>query len=304
MRNKKIKIIHSTPVCSFNSDWLTPIFDQYLEFEPWDANKTYANGTLHYVNDGMNLTLIDQLIDRGFRVVIDNLWEVNPGYAAPVHAAICDKFFWYNESLWYSHLGYDLYVPNKQVRYKALMPMNRRKPHRDRFLQKVNTDELLWSYCEAGRQLPNDQDMTIHDTQRYFNPEWYDQCYASMVVETLVRPGSKYTPIFITEKTIKPLAFQHPLIVYGNRGTLRTLRNWGFETFNNLWDESYDEIVDINQRMPAVAQTLAGITIKDYDAETLGRLKHNRDLFFNKEKVVAGIVQDIVEPIINYAETR
>lgn len=300
---KKIKIINAAPVCSFNSDWLSFIFDQYLEFEPWDPAKTYAPGTLHYVN-GNNWTEIDQLIDRGFRVLVDNLWEVNFGYRQPVHVAICSKWFWYNECLWYRHLGYDSYIPTKDIKYRALMPMNKCKPHRSAFLTKIKTDDLLWSYCEAGRQLPWDGDMTDWNTQRYMNPAWYDQTYASMVVETIVRPGSKYTPIFITEKTMKPLAFEHPLIVYGNRGTLRTLREWGFETFANLWDESYDEIVDVSQRRDTVAQTLNELTVKDYDAETLQKLQHNRNMFFDRQKAIDGIVKDIVEPIIEYAETR
>jgi hypothetical protein len=301
--NEKIKIINTEPVCSFNSDWLAPIFNEYLEFEPWDSAKTYAPGTLHYVNCN-NQTEIDQLIDRGFRVVVDNLWEVNPGYKQPVHVATCSKWFWYNESLWYRHLGYDSYVPAKDIKYRALMPMNKCKPHRSGFLTRIKLNDLLWSYCGIGRQLPGDGDMSDWSTQRYMNPAWYDQTYASMVVETLVRPGSKYTPIFITEKTIKPLAFAHPFIMYGNRGTLRTLREWGFETFANLWSESYDEIVDVDQRRDTVAQTLNELTVKDYDAETLQKLQHNKDMFFDKQKAIAGIVQDIVEPIIEYAETR
>lgn len=302
---KKIKIIHSDPLCSFNSEWLTPVFDQYLEFEPWDADKTYVNGTLYYVNClNIGAANVDQLINSGFKILIDNLWEVDPGYQIPAHTVTCNKWFWYNESLWYHHLGYDNYVPHRDLKYQALMPMNKKKPHRDMFLQQINTDGLLWSYCEAGKQLPNDHDMTDWNTQRYFNPEWYNQTYASMVVESLVNPGSKYTPIFITEKTTKPLAFQHPLMVYGNRGTIRTLRDWGFVTFDNLWDESYDEIVETKQRANAVAELLSSITIKDHDAETLRRLQHNKNHFFDRALVTHGIVQDIVEPILNHAETH
>jgi hypothetical protein len=160
----------------------------------------------------------------------------------------------------------------------------------------------MWSYVGTGRQLPNDGDMTDWNTQRRFDPEWYDQTYCSMVVETVVCPLSKYTPIFITEKTMKPLAFQHPLIIYGNRGVLRTLKSWGFETFDNLWDESYDEIVDVDQRRDAVIKILSEIIIKDHDAETLRRLQHNRDHFYNREFVINQILKQIVEPILHYAE--
>ena len=300
---QKRKILYHAPLCSFNSDWIVPILDQYFEFEPRESGRVYPRNTLCYVNMSEAQTgILEQLLDQGFRVIVDNLWEVNAGYKIPVHPVICEKWFWYNESLWYHHRGYHNYLPNKNVQYKALMPMNRKKPHRNAFLNKINTDQLLWSYCETGRQLPNDRDMSDWDTQRYFNPDWYDQTYCSMVVESVVRPASKYTPIFITEKTMKPLAFQHPLIVYGNRGILRTLRQWGFETFDNLWDESYDEIVDMFDRTDAIVKLLADVTVQDYDAETRRRIQHNRNHFFDHSSVINGIVQDIVEPILHYAE--
>ena len=163
---------------------------------------------------------------------------------------------------------------------------------------------MTWSAVELlGRQLPGDKDMANWDTQRYMRAEWYDSAYLSMVVETIVRPGSKYTPCFITEKTTKPLAFEHPFIVYGNRGTLRELKSWGFETWNHLWDESYDEIVDADVRRDAIIDLLNCVEIKDHSPETLAKLQHNRNHFFDKELVTAGIVKEIVEPILHYAET-
>lgn len=300
----KILIVHRNPICSFNAEWLRPIVDQYIEFEPWDAEKTYAPGTLFYTNCLDPLRDVVKLINQGFRIVIDNLWEINPGSVPGTHRMVCDRWFWYNESRWYQHLGYDQYRPQRNYQYRALMPMNRRRPHRDEFVKEIDLNNMLWSYVAAGTQLPWDQDMTNWNTQRYMNPEWYDRCYASAVVESVVRPASKYTPVFITEKTTKPLAFWHPFIVYGNRGTLRTLRTWGFETYNNLWDESYDEIVDVAARRSAVASLINNIEITAHDTETLRRLEHNHDLFFDTEKVRTGFITEILEPIVEYAETR
>ena len=46
------------------------------------------------------------------------------------------------------------------------------------------------------------------------------------------------------------------------------------------------------------------IEIQSHDTETLRRLKHNRNLFFDRSLVQAGIIKDILEPIIEYAETN
>jgi hypothetical protein len=305
-----VKILYHTPVSNFNSDWLTPIVNQYFEFEFRDEYKTYAPGTLYYINwlefnNPTSLAMIDRLLQEGFRIIIDNLWEINPGYEFPAHVIAYDRWFWYNESIWYRRTGYDRYVPIKDIKYTALMPMNRKKPHRDDFIKRINTDNLLWSYCDEGTRLPDDDVRTPDCTQRYFNSQWYNETYASMVVESEVYVGSKHTPIFITEKTMKPMAFQHPLIVYGNYGTLKTLRDWGFETFDNLWDESYDQIVDTEQRRDAIIKLLNQLPTMsmDYDTETLQRIQHNHNHFYDQSLAIDGIIKNIIEPILHYAET-
>jgi hypothetical protein len=298
-----VKILYSGPVSSFATAWFGPLIAQYLDFEPWDPDTTYPAGTLFYVNC-LNYTaeLARQLQDQGFKLLIDNLWEVDPGPAPGAHRITCDRWFWYNESLWYQHLELDQYRPQRDFRNLALMPMNRRRAHRDDFMGRIDLDRMLWSYVDAGRQLPGDKDTVNWETQRYMNPVWYDTTYLSMVVESLVRPGSKYTPTFVTEKTTKPLAFQHPFLVYGNRGTLRTLKNWGFETWSHLWDESYDEIQQADERGRVVAALLNSIEVLPHTPETLKKLQHNRNHFFDSALVRRGIIKEIIEPIIEYAE--
>jgi hypothetical protein len=307
----RVKILYDKFQGSFNAEWLTRLVNQYLEFEPWDPTQQYPKGTLFYKN-WLNVRTLEekefcqQQVEQGFKIIIDNLWEINPGPVPNTFRLCCDRWFWYYESLWYQHLGYDQYQPQRTPNYLALMPMNKDKPHRTDFVKEIEPmlDRMIWSYVEQGRQLPGDGDMNDWNTQRFFNPDWYNQTYTSMVVETLASRGSRHTPVFITEKTTKPLAFQHPFIVYGNSGTLRTLKSWGFETFSNLWNEDYDEIGNTSLRRDAIVDLLKQLTIKQHDAETLRRLQHNRDHFFDRALVEKGIVQEILEPIINYAETR
>jgi len=301
-----LTVIHKNPICSFNAAWLAPIFDQYLRFEPWDSEKTYDPGTVFYLNlaefsNRSGYDFCNQLTEQGFRVIVDNLWEVNAGPIPNALTVCADRWFWYNESAWYQYLGYHNYRPKPQYQYRALMPMNRRKPHRDDFVAKVNCNDLLWSYVETGRQLPNDGDMADWSTQRYMNPDWYDHSYISMVVETIVRPGSKYTPVFVTEKTFKPIAFWHPFMVYGNRGTLQALRSWGFETWDHLWDESYDSVVDYQARRDKIIDVLNSIEPSEHSPETQRKLEHNHQLFFDQQRVRTGIINDIINPIIEFA---
>ena len=72
----------------------------------------------------------------------------------------------------------------------------------------------------------------------------YDDSWFSVVTETEMRDR----PSRITEKPFKPLANFHPLIVLGNPGSLRMIREFGYRTFDGAIDESYDEEPDPRRR--------------------------------------------------------
>lgn len=56
---------------------------------------------------------------------------------------------------------------------------------------------------------------------------------------------------FLSEKTFKPIACSHPFIIYGGKYSLRELHKMGYVTFNNMIDESYDEL-DSKERLDAI----------------------------------------------------
>jgi len=64
-----------------------------------------------------------------------------------------------------------------------------------------------------------------------------------LVTET-VAAGRRW---HLTEKTFKPIALGMPFVIVGTQGSLRYLRNYGFKTFGDIWDESYDDAADGNR---------------------------------------------------------
>jgi hypothetical protein len=63
---------------------------------------------------------------------------------------------------------------------------------------------------------------------------------------------------FISEKTFKPIATRHPFIMYGNKHSLRYLRELGYQTFHGFIDESYDDLESWD-RLDAIIQILKDI---------------------------------------------
>jgi hypothetical protein len=60
----------------------------------------------------------------------------------------------------------------------------------------------------------------------------------------------------LTEKTFKPIALRMPFIMVGCAGSLSYLQKYGFRTFAELWDESYDNEVNDLKRYEKIAGVL------------------------------------------------
>lgn len=76
--------------------------------------------------------------------------------------------------------------------------------------------------------------------------------------ETMTR-GLTFTP---SEKTIRTIMAQKPLVVYAPKHFLQQMQSLGFKTFGDLWDEGYDEYEGIEryQRMMNIVKNVANMT--------------------------------------------
>jgi hypothetical protein len=79
------------------------------------------------------------------------------------------------------------------------------------------------------------------------------------------------------------------------------LWNKRFETFENIFDERYDNIQEIDIRLNNIAEQVNNYSHKNYDLLTISKLKHNKELFFNQELIKDRIVKEIIEPLLEYA---
>jgi hypothetical protein len=124
--------------------------------------------------------------------------------------------------------------------------------------------------------------------------------------------------LFVSEKSFKPLAHRHPFMIYGTPGTLKHLRELGFQTFDHVIDETYDsepnELVDkLNRhkdpirsmnRLTKISQNLDRLYeqfCRDphlfTDAESLCRLDHNYHWFYNSALIAQHWKTEVVDVI-------
>lgn len=127
-------------------------------------------------------------------------------------------------------------------------------------------DELHYKNYNANNK---SMQVTRFDFEKFFMPTAagpessadycladYQQCAVEVVLETLFDDQR----IQLTEKILRPIALGHPFILMSTAGSLKYLREYGFETFSPFINESYDNIVDPALRLQAVVAEIKRIS--------------------------------------------
>jgi hypothetical protein len=71
---------------------------------------------------------------------------------------------------------------------------------------------------------------------------------------------------YLSEKTFKAILMKRPFVILGGPGSLAKLHDLGFRTFDQFWDESYDQETDPNQRIKqvlAITQSICQLSVSE-----------------------------------------
>lgn len=119
--------------------------------------------------------------------------------------------------------------------------------------------------------IPLEIDMNLQENNPASNivDEHYSKTFLSLVSETLFDAST----IFFSEKIWKPISVGHPLMLVSSPGMLKELRNRGYYTFGSWWDESYDTILDVNERIFRVVGELKRLS--QYSTEQLRNMRES-----------------------------
>ena len=90
--------------------------------------------------------------------------------------------------------------------------------------------------------------------------QFYNQFQIEVVAETMTA-GITFFP---TEKIFRPIAGRRPFLVFGSIHFLNNLRGLGFRTYNECWDESYDQYQG-QYRWDRIRSTIEDIICNSYN---------------------------------------
>ena len=102
-----------------------------------------------------------------------------------------------------------------------------------------------------------------------------------MTESRFAQPTANYS-----EKVYQPMWYKKPFILAAPPHTLRVLRNEGFKTFSDFWDESYDECEIHSDRLLKIFKLIDFINDKSIEElqEMYERMKpilqYNYDLVY------------------------
>ena len=158
----------------------------------------------------------------------------------------------------------------KNLLDKFYMSMSANQPERDRTFAD-NMKYLVTRYpnlnfteqdvVEAEKPLPLILDNNNFNSYPMENSmDAVESYYQNSLINIISETFFFDKPIHITEKTFKPIAFKQPFIMIGSYGSLKHIKDLGFKTFNQFWNEDYDLIQDNEQRMLAILNIVEQIS--------------------------------------------
>jgi hypothetical protein len=227
------------------------------------------------------------------------------------HGLLCHEWYrlhWYqditvNTNFERTYITYNNLILDKRLhRANLIVELHKRDlldhgyasynaPPIDRLLKSVNTYKLLPVGHKQNLQsnlsmlrnsLVIDTSMPTGSLSAELDISTIQKSFVNLVTETIFYENKQH----LTEKIFKPIVAKMPFLLLGGVGNLAYLRKYGFKTFGDFWDESYDTISNSAERMDAVLTILEDLCKKSH-AELVGMklemadiLEHNFNHFY------------------------
>ena len=320
--------------------WFRPALPQDYPVEYWDPNRTYdLDSVFYYDRYGPYHDTILTHLSRGHRIIFDaknehyvhdgKQWvlaafQAHPGQGCfvisgdqpqtiPGVTVIATQYwYWIMDQPMLRFFNLDQYQPRPQRKKKFFMSIGLWRPDRDYLYDSLGDllQDSIHSYRHKGVNLPNDwREEMGGPWQRYINTEWLDHTAFTVAAETFIddeaQSGFSLTlndRFFLCEKSYKPLACKHPILMASTQGNLAYLRSQGFETFPELWDESYDNIANWRDRILSIVKIVREFDVGLLDNPTVKeKLLYNSARFFDQDLTKKLLNSSIIEPVIKFA---
>ncbi len=314
-------IYHDQEPLSFDLYSLDELLETYRYYQPTsDIKLDFDNPNrdlLELIWDmhirGVGTTALANLYDKTILVHSEQNSEHVTKFEQQGYVPV---YYWSHAMIardWFRYAQHDLALQHKEIT-KDFLIYNRSwsgtREYRLKFaellLEHNLLDKCLTSFnawCDNKHFLNHcyvnpDFEIQNHDLEKvYVTNTWqswasadyqyqdYQHTRLEVVLETMYDDQRWH----LTEKILRPIACGQPFLLMSTPGSLAFLRNYGFKTFGEFWDEDYDTIQDPLKRMSKVIDVMQHIAnMESHDKHALfDKIQdiclHNKTWFFSKE---------------------
>lgn len=126
------------------------------------------------------------------------------------------------------------------------------------------------------------QDPRIQGTATSPNIDFFMPGLHTSLIYVITETVGDYPYPYFTEKTWRAIITGVPFMLVSAAGSLELLRSFGFKTFDTWWDEGYDQLPTVADRIDYIVDELAKINQlgpkrwAEIKEQMLPILKHNR----------------------------
>jgi hypothetical protein len=165
--------------------------------------------------------------------------------------------------------------------------------------QKLISEEYFIKHIPIELDTHNVSDKSNFIVTNTFKKELFLNSCINLVTES----SFDQNELFISEKVFKPIINYQPFIVLSAYGYLKKLRSYGFKTFGDYWDESYDDIENPGDRFKKLLQL-----IRELNSKTIGELnelyKNVKDICIYNKELFDSLEIDSLEKILKNIENE
>ena len=273
------KFLVTSETNSDNVDYICKVYELqpfYYFFHGWAALDWYR---------GYDRTFLITPPDQ--RNIKKTFFSANRIIGGERNHRVIQLYFFQLFDLMHNHISAPKVCP---VENKDIIDIAKFYRHRypDDWSIKLDQIEFKGGILETVAQMDLPRLFTGEDTQR-MSSCWLDQfdlCAESMIyhVSETVFFGRRQ---HLTEKTFKPIAMGMPFVLSAPAGSLAYLKQYGFKTFDTIWDEYYDTATDDTVRIATLTRLLKKLDQQSEQEKNkmfkkcIPIIEHNWNHFYN-----------------------
>ena len=227
-----------------------------------------------------------QIINELFKkdIDLDKCYVItnNPGYAKDSHLKTI-HFEYFEYAMQRYNINIDVNKKRHEKKFLCLngKPVRHRRDITEFFVDNNLLDVSSYSYNDKDYSIVydekfknmyydnNNDPLNMKDTFKktnqnvnlIFDEEFSYQNSIYIITECLFEMETdRY---HLSEKTYKAMLLKMPFIMIGPPYSLRHLRSLGYKTFNHMWNEQYDTIIEPSERLNNIKELILNLSKKD-----------------------------------------